>query len=218
MPRPNPCRAVIFDLDGVLTDTAHLHFLAWRALAESLGLPFDEAFNERLKGVDRMGSLALILAQDPWRTWREADKLTLAARKNAHYQRLLAGLGPNDLLPGAEEALLACRATGLRTALASVSHNAPTVHHRPLRPRRRRPHDPPQQTGPGNLPDRRRSAWCATSRVHRRRRCAGRHRRDQGGGDVCGRGGGRGRTAGSGRADPQPAGAELAGARCVDSP
>jgi beta-phosphoglucomutase len=127
MPRPDPCRAVIFDLDGVLTDTAHLHFLAWRALAESLGLPFDEAFNERLKGVDRVGSLALILAQDPSRAWREADKLTLAARKNAHYQRLLAGLGANDLLPGAAEALVACRSAGLRIALASVSHNAPTV-------------------------------------------------------------------------------------------
>lgn len=127
MPRPDPCRAVIFDLDGVLTDTAHLHFLAWRALAESLGLPFDEAFNERLKGIDRMGSLALILSQDPSRRWSEAEKLTLAARKNAHYQRLLGSLGPNDLLPGAAEALAACRAAGLRIALASVSHNAPTV-------------------------------------------------------------------------------------------
>jgi beta-phosphoglucomutase len=127
MPRPDPCRAVIFDLDGVLTDTAHLHFLAWRALADSLGLPFDEAFNEQLKGVDRMGSLALILAQDSSRSWRESEKLTLAARKNAHYQRLLGGLGPSDLLPGAAEALLACRAAGLRIALASVSHNAPTV-------------------------------------------------------------------------------------------
>lgn len=127
MPRPDPCRAVIFDLDGVLTDTAHLHFLAWRALADSLGLPYDENFNERLKGVDRMGSLALILSQDPSRGWSEAEKLTLAARKNAHYQRLLGSLGPNDLLPGAGEALAACRAAGLRIALASVSHNAPTV-------------------------------------------------------------------------------------------
>ena len=127
MPRPDPCRAVIFDLDGVLTDTAHLHFLAWRALAESLGLQFDETFNERLKGVDRMGSLALILAQDPVRRWNETERLALAARKNAHYQRLLGGLGPGDLLPGAAEALAACRAAGLRIALASVSHNAPTV-------------------------------------------------------------------------------------------
>ncbi|HEV8690898.1 MAG TPA: HAD family hydrolase, partial [Ideonella sp.] len=126
MRRPCPCRAVIFDLDGVLTDTAHLHFLAWRALAESVGVPFDEAFNERLKGVDRMGSLALILAQGS-RSYNAAERASLAARKNAHYQRLLAGLGPDDLLPGAAEALADCRTAGLRIGLASVSHNAPLV-------------------------------------------------------------------------------------------
>ena len=126
MRRPCPCRAVIFDLDGVLTDTAHLHFLAWRALAEGVGLPFDEAFNERLKGVDRMGSLALILAQGA-RNYSSTERAMLAAQKNAHYQRLLGGLGPHDLLPGAAEALAACRAAGLRIGLASVSHNAPLV-------------------------------------------------------------------------------------------
>ena len=57
-------QAVIFDLDGVITDTAQFHFVAWRALAHSLGLPFDEAFNESLKGVERLGSLERILAQD----------------------------------------------------------------------------------------------------------------------------------------------------------
>jgi beta-phosphoglucomutase len=126
MRRPHPCRAVIFDLDGVLTDTAHLHFLAWRALADSIGLPFDEAFNEGLKGVDRMGSLDRILAQGE-RDYSAAERAQLAARKNAHYLRLLGGLGPQDLLPGAAEALASCRTAGLRIGLASVSHNAPLV-------------------------------------------------------------------------------------------
>jgi beta-phosphoglucomutase-like phosphatase (HAD superfamily) len=58
-------KAVIFDLDGVITDTAHYHYLAWKRLADSVDAPFDEAFNEQLKGVDRMGSLELILARAP---------------------------------------------------------------------------------------------------------------------------------------------------------
>ena len=53
-------KAVIFDLDGVITDTAHYHYLAWKRLAESEGVRFDHAFNEQLKGIDRMGSLELI--------------------------------------------------------------------------------------------------------------------------------------------------------------
>jgi beta-phosphoglucomutase len=122
-----PClQAVIFDLDGVITDTAHFHFLAWRALAQQLGLPFDEAFNERLKGIDRMGSLALILAQGTQR-YSEAEQQAFAARKNAHYQQLLETMDAKDLLPGALDALDAVRAAGLKTGLASVSRNAMTV-------------------------------------------------------------------------------------------
>jgi beta-phosphoglucomutase len=119
-------RAVIFDLDGVITDTAHFHFLAWRALAQQLGLPFDAAFNERLKGIDRMGSLDLILAQGSQR-YSDAEKQEFAARKNAHYQQLLETMSAKDLLPGALDALQAVRAAGLKTGLASVSRNAGTV-------------------------------------------------------------------------------------------
>jgi beta-phosphoglucomutase len=54
-------KAVVFDLDGVITDTAHLHFLAWRAVAKEVGITFDEAFNEQLKGISRMDSLQRIL-------------------------------------------------------------------------------------------------------------------------------------------------------------
>ncbi|MCS0629988.1 beta-phosphoglucomutase [Telluria mixta] len=119
-------KAVIFDLDGVITDTAHYHYLAWKRLADSVEAPFDEAFNEQLKGVDRMGSLELILARAP-RTYTPEDKRALADKKNAHYQELIATMTPDDLLPGALRALEDVRAAGLKIGLASVSRNAFTV-------------------------------------------------------------------------------------------
>jgi beta-phosphoglucomutase len=119
-------KAVIFDLDGVITDTAHYHYLAWKALAESEGVHFDHAFNENLKGVDRMGSLNLILAGSS-KTYSMEQKLALADRKNRQYVELIATMGPGDLLPGALEALAAVRAAGLKIGLASVSKNAFTV-------------------------------------------------------------------------------------------
>lgn len=118
--------AVIFDLDGVITDTAHYHFLAWKHLAEQIGVPFDEVFNEKLKGVDRMGSLNLILAQGDF-SFSEEEKVALATQKNTHYQELIAGMTPADLLPGAVQALDSVRAVGLKIGLASVSRNAFTV-------------------------------------------------------------------------------------------
>lgn len=116
-------KAVIFDLDGVITDTAHYHYLAWKRLAESEGVAFDHAFNENLKGVDRMGSLELILAGAP-RTYSMEQKLALADSKNRHYQELIAAMSAADLLPGAVDALAAVRAAGLKIGLASVSKNA----------------------------------------------------------------------------------------------
>jgi beta-phosphoglucomutase len=119
-------KAVIFDLDGVITDTAHYHYLAWKRLAESQGVAFDEAFNEQLKGIDRMGSLDLILAgaaQD----YSPRQKLALADTKNAHYQQLISTMSAADLLPGAVAALDAVRAAGLKIGLASVSKNAFSV-------------------------------------------------------------------------------------------
>ncbi|QGZ40617.1 beta-phosphoglucomutase [Pseudoduganella flava] len=118
--------AVIFDLDGVITDTARYHYLAWKRLAESQGVHFDEAFNEHLKGIDRMGSLELILASAT-RRYSDAEKLALATEKNEHYKELIATMTPSDLLPGAVAALDDCRAAGLKIGLASVSRNAFTV-------------------------------------------------------------------------------------------
>ena len=119
-------KAVIFDLDGVITDTAHYHFLAWQALAASQGVSFSLEDNEQLKGIDRMGSLDRILARAP-RSYTSSEKLALADQKNAHYQQLIATMTPADLLPGAVAALAAVRAAGLKVGLASVSKNAFTV-------------------------------------------------------------------------------------------
>ncbi|MBC1436153.1 beta-phosphoglucomutase [Listeria rocourtiae] len=120
--------AVIFDLDGVITDSAHFHYLAWKQLAADVDIEIDEAFNETLKGISRMDSLDLILAKGG----RENDftleqKEELAAKKNTHYVELLKDLSPADILPGIESLLEAIRSAGLKIALASVSKNAPMV-------------------------------------------------------------------------------------------
>ena len=122
---PTPLDAVAFDLDGVLTDTAQAHFRAWKRLADTLGIPFDEAANQALKGVDRMGSLALILGDRPG--YDEAARARLAAAKNDWYLEEIADFSPGDLLPGAREAIEQCRAAGLSVALASASRNAPLL-------------------------------------------------------------------------------------------
>lgn len=119
-------RALLFDLDGVLTDTARAHYIAWKALADDLGIAFDERANEELKGVDREGSLELIVARGT-RSFDAAERAALAGRKNAHYQQLIANLTPADVLPGAREALERARAAGLPMAVASASRNAPLL-------------------------------------------------------------------------------------------
>jgi beta-phosphoglucomutase len=123
VPEPS-LRAVIFDLDGVLTDTAEYHYLAWQQLADAEGLPFDRAANEQLRGVSRADSLRLLLGD------REIDEHRfdeLMATKNATYVDLLADMSPDDLLPGALALLDAAEERGLRTAIGSSSKNAPRV-------------------------------------------------------------------------------------------
>lgn len=76
--------AVVFDLDGVITDTAHLHFLAWRAVAEEIGITFDEVFNEQLKGISRMDSLQRILKHGGKEgMFSDEQRLALATKKRA---------------------------------------------------------------------------------------------------------------------------------------
>ena len=119
-------RAAIFDLDGVLADSSRTHFLAWRRLAMEEGIYFNEAINERMKGVSRLESLEILLEGSD-RTFSEREKADLAARKNRHYQELTSSFSRQDLLPGAFEVLCECRARGIRTALASSSKNAPRL-------------------------------------------------------------------------------------------
>lgn len=119
-------KAVIFDLDGVITDTARFHHAAWTRLADSVDAPFDEAFAESLKGVDRMGSLTMILARTG-RIYSDAERAALADKKNEWYKELISTMTAADLLPGAVDALTSVRAAGLKTGLASVSKNAPTI-------------------------------------------------------------------------------------------
>ncbi|MGL4624357.1 MAG: beta-phosphoglucomutase [Culicoidibacterales bacterium] len=120
--------AFIFDLDGVITDTAEYHYLAWKRLGEQLAIPFDKEFNETLKGISRMESLERILAlggkTDEYST---EQKQALAEAKNADYVSLLVDMSPADIYPGIERLLQTLQAQHIRIALASASKNAPMI-------------------------------------------------------------------------------------------
>lgn len=119
-------QAVIFDLDGVLTDTAELHYRSWQTLADDLGLPFDRAANEALRGLSRDNSLSRLLGARA-AEFSAAQKAEITRRKNDEYLRRVARMTPADLLPGARALLVSLRAVGLRLAVASSSRNARTV-------------------------------------------------------------------------------------------
>lgn len=122
----NSIKACIFDLDGVIVDTAKYHFLAWRRLANELGFDFTEVENEKLKGVSRMGSLELILQ---WGSIEvdEATKLELADKKNTWYVEYLQDMSPADILEGVPAFLEDLKNKGIRKGLGSASKNAITV-------------------------------------------------------------------------------------------
>ncbi len=121
----NKIRAVIFDLDGVITDSARYHYLAWKELADELAIPFDEAYNEKLKGVSRMESLELILANgNACGRYTDVEKEMMAEKKNDNYKELIRQITPADILPGIQNFLDELKGEGIRTALASVSRNA----------------------------------------------------------------------------------------------
>lgn len=118
-----PIKAALFDLDGVIVDTAKYHYLAWKKLAEGLGLPFDEHTNERLKGVSRMASLEIILESSP-KQYTQAEKDAMAESKNANYVEMIKGLKPEEVLPGMPKFLKDLRGAGIKTSICSASKNA----------------------------------------------------------------------------------------------
>jgi beta-phosphoglucomutase len=115
--------SVIFDLDGVITDTARFHYIAWKKLADELGIYFDEKINESLKGVDRKTSLEIVLKNSS-KFYSDEEKQRFSQRKNDYYKKLIDGMSPDDLLPGAKAALENLKTLGIKTALASASKNA----------------------------------------------------------------------------------------------
>lgn len=124
----NRLKAVIFDLDGVITDSARYHYLAWKELADELAIPFDEAYNEKLKGVSRMESLELILRNgDATERYTTEEKEAMAEKKNDNYKELIRQITPADILPGILDFLKELKAHGIKIALASVSKNAPFI-------------------------------------------------------------------------------------------
>jgi len=118
--------ACLFDLDGVVVDTAKYHFIAWKALAEELGFEFTLEDNERLKGVSRMQSLEILLEIGNLLV-SENEKLAMAAKKNALYVSYIEKMTPDETLPGIEKFLQELRNAGIGIALGSASKNAPMI-------------------------------------------------------------------------------------------
>lgn len=119
-------KAVIFDLDGVIVDTAHYHYLAWKRLAKELGFDLTIEQNELLKGVSRMRSLEIILELGGI-SLSEAEKERIASKKNGWFVEYVNEMKPTEIFPGVKEMLKSIRSKGIKVALASSSKNAPRV-------------------------------------------------------------------------------------------
>ena len=120
-------KAVIFDLDGVLVTTDELHFTAWKALADKLGInDFTKADNVRQRGVSRMASLEVVLEKTD-RAFSEEEKLALAEEKNEIYVRSLSALSETDVLSGANEFIDYLKSKGIKAAVGSASKNTPLI-------------------------------------------------------------------------------------------
>ena len=119
-------KAVIFDLDGVIVDTAHYHYLAWKRLAKELGFDLTLEQNELLKGVSRIKSLEIILDLGGI-SLSEAEKDRIANKKNGWFVEYVNEMKPDEIFPGVKEMLKSIRSKGIKVALASSSKNAPRV-------------------------------------------------------------------------------------------
>ena len=122
----NDIDAIIFDLDGVICSTDRYHYLAWKALADSLGIPFDEQVNRQLRGVSRMECLAIILGSRGGE-YSESEKLALAEKKNDIYRSYLSGITPGDLSKEVRMTLHTLRQRGYLLAIGSSSKNTQQI-------------------------------------------------------------------------------------------
>lgn len=118
--------AGIFDLDGVIVDTAKYHYLAWKRLADSLRIDFTETDNERLKGVSRVRSLEILLEIGEL-TFDDDAKAEMAEQKNAWYVEYVHQMDASEILPGAAEYIRGLRKKGVKTALGSASKNTQLI-------------------------------------------------------------------------------------------
>ena len=116
-------QGVIFDLDGVICFTDKFHYEAWKAMADEIGVYFDETINNRLRGVSRMASLDIILERAD-RTYTQEEKEALAERKNNNYKKLLEKMNPADLSREVKTTLDTLRSMGCLLAIGSSSKNA----------------------------------------------------------------------------------------------
>ena len=119
-------KACLFDLDGVIVDTAKYHYLAWKVLADELGIEFTHKHNEKLKGVSRMRSLDILLEIGEKKI-SEEEKLKLAERKNKIYLDYIYKMTPEEILPGVKDFIATIRNKGIKVALGSASKNAITI-------------------------------------------------------------------------------------------
>ncbi len=121
-------KGLIFDLDGVIVDTAGYHYLAWKKLASEIGIEIDEQFNQSLKGISRVESLDKILRHgNKQNSFSIEEKNMLSERKNEYYLKLLDNISPKDILPGVLDLIKQANQYNIPCVIASASQNAPTI-------------------------------------------------------------------------------------------
>ncbi|MDF2613524.1 MAG: putative phosphatase/phosphohexomutase [Clostridia bacterium] len=123
MEEKNRLKAVLFDLDGVIVDTARYHYKAWKWLADRENIYFDEIINERLKGVSRMASLEILLEKGD-KLYTQQEKEIMCTLKNNYYLEMIETLTPEDVLEGVVDFLKELKSNGIQTAVCSASKSA----------------------------------------------------------------------------------------------